>query len=82
MCLGVPMRIVEIQGVDAVAELGNVRRRVRLDFVEDARPGEYVIVHVGFAIERLDEKEALETLSLFEAMGAAGGKGSDSEETP
>lgn len=77
------MRIVEIQGVDAVAELGNVRRRIRLDFVEDARRGEYVIVHVGFAIERLDEKEALETLSLFEAMGAVGGKGSDSsEETP
>jgi hydrogenase expression/formation protein HypC len=76
------MKIIEARGVEAVAEMGNVRRNIRLDLVEDAKPGEYVIVHVGFAIERLDEKEAMETLSLFEAMGAAGGKGSDSKETP
>ncbi len=72
MCLGVPMKILEAQGVEAVAEMGNVRRRIRLDLVEDAKPGDYVIVHVGFAIERLDEKEALETLALFEAMGVEG----------
>lgn len=71
MCLGVPMKILEARGIEAVAEMGNTRRRIRLDLVEDAKPGDYVIVHVGFAIERLDEKEALETLALFEAMGAA-----------
>ena len=58
MCLGVPMKILEARGVEAVAEMGNIRRRIRLDLVEDAKPGDYVIVHGGFAIERLDETEA------------------------
>ncbi len=66
MCLAVPMKIVEIKGLDAVAELQGVRRRVRLDLVEDCRVGDYVLIHAGFAIEKLDEEEAKKSLQTWE----------------
>ncbi len=65
MCLGIPMRIVERDGEAAVVESGGVRKEIRLDLVRDAAVGDYVLVHAGYAIERLDESEALETLDLL-----------------
>ena len=62
MCLAIPMKIVELTGADAVAEQEGVRRRVRVDFIPDVTIGEYVLVHAGIAIERVNEAEALETL--------------------
>ncbi len=76
MCLGIPMKIVEKNGNDAVAEAGGVRRNIRLDLLEDVDVGDYVLIHTGYAIERLDEEDALETLKLLDEVYRAGtGKG-------
>lgn len=58
MCLAVPLKITEINGNDAVGERDGVRRKIRLDFIENPKVGEYVIVHAGFAIERLCKEQA------------------------
>lgn len=58
MCLAVPLKIVEIDGLNGVGEVEGLRRRMRLDFIKEPRVGEYVIVHAGFAIERLGEDQA------------------------
>ena len=66
MCLAVPTRVVAIeQDQMAIVELAGVTRKVALDLVPETQVGDYVIVHVGFAIQRLDEAEAVKTLSLL-----------------
>ena len=76
MCLGIPGKIVEIWGEDdALARMGKVDfdgivREVSLAFVPEAKLGEYVIVHVGFALHTLDEEEAQETWKLLRELGA------------
>ncbi len=73
MCLAIPGKVVEINGssepVMGTVSFGGVRKEVCLDWVPGVRIGDYVIVHVGFALSILDEKEALETLALLENMG-------------
>lgn len=72
MCVAVPGVIVELGGDrSAVVDFMGVRRRVALDLVEDARPGEYVLVHAGFAIRKLDEDEARETVRLFRELAGS-----------
>ena len=68
MCLAVPMKIIEA-GADqtGVAELDGSRHEVNLSFV-DAKVGDYVIIHAGFAIEKLDEAEANERIKLFDEL--------------
>lgn len=68
MCLAVPLKLVEIQGNDAVGESMGMRRRLRVDFIEAPQIGDYVIVHAGFAIERLPEQQALEDLEAWEEL--------------
>ena len=63
MCLAVPLKIVEIDGLNGVGEVEGLRRRMRLDFIKEPKLGEYVIIHAGFAIERLPEKQALEDIA-------------------
>ena len=58
MCLAVPLKITEINGPDAVAGIDGVSRKIRLDFIKDPKVGEYVMVHAGFAIERVSEEQA------------------------
>lgn len=71
MCLAIPVRIVEVGADDsALADIGGVRKEISLALVEDVAVGDYVIVHVGYAISRLDPEEALRTLALFKEMGA------------
>lgn len=75
MCLAVPGRVIEIAGDEPLLRMGTVdfggiRKEVSLAYVPDVRPGEYVIVHVGFAIEVLDEASAERTLALFRGLGA------------
>ncbi len=65
MCLAIPGRILSITGSEARVDFMGTQRSVRLDLV-DAKVGDYVIVHVGTAIEVLDEESAKETLKLFE----------------
>jgi hydrogenase expression/formation protein HypC len=75
MCLAIPARIVErLEGEEATIDLGGVRKRVSLALVPEAAAGDYVIVHVGYAISRLDPEEAQKTLALFAQLdGAAEG---------
>jgi hydrogenase expression/formation protein HypC len=66
MCLGVPMQVISIDGSDIVAEIDGVRREASLMILDDqVEIGDFVIVHAGFAISRLDEIEARETLALL-----------------
>ncbi len=69
MCLGVPGRIVEINGSIAVVDFWGVRRHVNLDIVDEpVKPGDYILNHVGFAIRRIPEESIAETLSLYETL--------------
>ena len=72
MCLALPARIVEIHGADrAVIELGGVQKECSLALIDDAAVGDYVIVHVGYALTKLDPEEAEKTLQLFAELGEA-----------
>ena len=66
MCLAVPLKLIEINGKEAVGESLGMRREVRVDFIENPQIGDYVIVHAGFAIERLPEQQALDDLEAWE----------------
>jgi hydrogenase expression/formation protein HypC len=68
MCLSVPGKVVEIHDNMAKVEVGGMLREVSMDVCPDVTVGEYVLIHTGFAIQRLDEKEALETLELLRKM--------------
>jgi hydrogenase expression/formation protein HypC len=70
MCLAIPARIEQLtdQG-NAIVNLGGVRKDISLALVEDVSVGDYVIVHVGYALHKLDETEALRTLKTFAEMG-------------
>lgn len=77
MCLAVPARVVELADNDqADIDVGGTRNRISLALVDDVAVGDYVIVHTGFAIARLDVEEAEKTLALFaeiaEHIGEAG----------
>lgn len=65
MCLAIPMRLIEIDGNAAVAEVDGVTRQVRLDLLPEAVLGDYVLIHAGLAIARVDEENAQETLALL-----------------
>ena len=67
--MAVPMRVVAVNGNEAEVEQGGTKLQVRVDLVEDVRVGDYVLVHAGFAIQKLDEEEAFETLRLLEMLG-------------
>jgi hydrogenase expression/formation protein HypC len=73
MCLAVPGRVVSIADIDdtlmAEVDFGTVRKQVCVQYVPDVKIGEYVVVHVGFAIQRLDEQSAQQTLTNFEQLG-------------
>ena len=71
MCLAVPLKIVEINGREAVAESMGMKRKIRVDFIDNPRVGEYVIVQAGFAIERLPEEQALADLETWEELDGA-----------
>jgi hydrogenase expression/formation protein HypC len=70
MCLAVPMKIMEIDGIKGVVDLSGARYDADLTLIEDPKVGEYVIVHAGYAIETLDRRDAEERLALFEEMAA------------
>ncbi|MBC7188872.1 HypC/HybG/HupF family hydrogenase formation chaperone [Candidatus Aerophobetes bacterium] len=65
MCLAIPMKLVSKSGLMGEVEVGGLTRKVNLMLLPEAKVGDYVLVHAGFAISRLEEKEAEEVLSLF-----------------
>ncbi|GAB4354987.1 MAG: HypC/HybG/HupF family hydrogenase formation chaperone [Gammaproteobacteria bacterium] len=75
MCLAIPARIVEIQDEEnAIVDLGGVRKEISIALVEDVAVDDYVIVHVGYALNKIDPEEAEKTLKLFAEMGEATGE--------
>jgi hydrogenase expression/formation protein HypC len=72
MCLAIPGKVIEIDTaaspIMGKVSFGGIKKEVCLELVPDVKIGEYVIVHVGFAISTMNETEALETLKLFEQM--------------
>ncbi|MBU0533458.1 MAG: HypC/HybG/HupF family hydrogenase formation chaperone [Candidatus Omnitrophica bacterium] len=68
MCLAIPMRVLEIDGPNAVVELGGVKKNINMGLLDNVEVGEYVIVHAGFAIQKVDEKEAKETIEILKEM--------------
>lgn len=72
MCLAVPAQVVELlESEEAFVDLDGVRQRISLALVDDIAIGDYVIVHVGYALNRLDPEEAEQTLQLFAEAGEA-----------
>ena len=71
MCLAIPRRLVELNGKEAVAEANGVRRTIRVDFIREPRVGDYVIAHAGFAIERMNEQQALDNLRAIQEVADA-----------
>lgn len=71
MCLAIPLKLIEINGKKAVGEAMGMKRELRVDFIKEPKTGDYVIVHAGFAIERLPETQALEDLEAWEEVGGA-----------
>jgi hydrogenase expression/formation protein HypC len=71
MCLAIPAQVVELrEGDNAVVDLAGVRKEISLSLVEDVAVGDYVIVHVGYALNKLDPEEAERTLALFAQIEA------------
>jgi len=73
MCLAIPAQIVELRDNDnAVVDLAGVRKEISLSLVDNVAVGDYVIVHVGYALNKLDPEEAARTLALFAELGQMG----------
>ncbi len=71
MCLAIPACVEQIMANDnAIVNLGGVRREISLALVENVVPGDYVIVHVGYALQKLDQDEAAQTLAIFAEISA------------
>ena len=68
MCLAVPLKLIGIDGKNAVGESMGMQRKLRVDFIPEPKIGDYVIVHAGFAIERLPEEQALEDIAAWEEI--------------
>ena len=68
MCLSIPARIIEVENRTAKAEVGGMVRDISIDLCPDVTVGEYVLIHAGFAIQKMDEKEARETLELLRQL--------------
>jgi hydrogenase expression/formation protein HypC len=78
MCLAIPGKILDIEELNGIrfgrVQFGGITRQTYLDFVPDAQPGDFVLVHVGFAIGKVDEAEAARTLELLEKVGLVAGE--------
>jgi hydrogenase expression/formation protein HypC len=70
MCLAIPVKIVSIDGDTAETEIAGVRRRVSIAFTPEAKIGDYILLHTGYAIGVIDEAEAEETLKLLEEIAS------------
>jgi hydrogenase expression/formation protein HypC len=77
MCLALPVKVVELGAGDtAIVDLGGVRKEISLALLADVQVGDYVILHVGYALSKLDPEEAERTLALFAELNAEAGAAS------
>lgn len=70
MCVAVPMKITELEGPTGKAEMDGLEINVNTTLLPDAKIGDYVIVHAGFAIQRLDQEDAEKTIEIFRRLAA------------
>lgn len=68
MCLAIPLEVIEINDNIAKVSIGNTKREAYLDLMDKVEVGDFVLVHAGFAIEKLDKEEAEKTLALFKEI--------------
>jgi len=73
MCLAIPARVISLDGDQATVDLDGIRKAVSTCLLDEVAVGDFVLLHVGFALERIDPVEAEVTLRLFDALKAAGG---------
>jgi len=71
MCLGIPGKVIEIEKNVAKADVGGLVREISIELCPEVSVGEYVLIHTGFAIQKVDEKEAEETLEFLKQMAEA-----------
>jgi len=69
MCLAIPMKIIELDGLKAIVDAAGIRKSARMDLLPQAKVGDWVLIHAGLAISIVDEEEAEETLKIFERFG-------------
>jgi hydrogenase expression/formation protein HypC len=79
MCLAIPSKITKIENAMATIDVEGVQREASLLLLEDAQVGDYVIVHAGFALQKIDEAAAMETLDLLREAVAAVEKGQSNQ---
>jgi hydrogenase expression/formation protein HypC len=82
MCLAVPGRVLEVEGEDPTfrrgcVDFGGIRKTINLSFTPEAQPGDFVLVHVGFALTRVDAEEAARTYQYLAQIGALAEEGLD-----
>ena len=68
MCIAIPGKVIEIEYPFAVVDFKGTRKKIRIDLLEDVKEGDWVLVHVGFAIQKVDEEEAKKTAELLEEV--------------
>ena len=69
MCLAVPAQIVSIEGKDVKVKISGNTMRASLDLLDDVKVGDFVLLHAGYAIQKIDEDEARKTLEIFDQLG-------------
>lgn len=74
MCLSVPAKVIRIDGQMADVSVGGAIFKAGLHMLDEVYPGDYILLHAGFAIQKISEKEALETIRLLEELDSAGDK--------
>jgi len=77
MCLAIPMRVKSVKGDEAIVEVSGVEYKANIQLLDDVKIGDYLIVHAGFAIEKLDEEEASKSLDAWAEVIATLGKRND-----
>ncbi|GAA0078678.1 HypC/HybG/HupF family hydrogenase formation chaperone [Clostridium sp. CTA-5] len=68
MCVAIPGRVLELYNKYALIQFGKINKVINISLIEDLKKGEYVLVHAGCAIEKMNEEEALETLEIFKTL--------------
>ena len=68
MCIAIPGRVVEVDYPYAVVDFKGTKRKIRVDLLDDVKAGDWVLVHVGFAIQKVDEEEAKKTVEMLEKV--------------
>lgn len=70
MCVGIPLKVLEIQGKEAIGEISGVKRKIRIDFLPNLNVGDYVMTHAGFALDLIKQEEANEIIEAIKLVNS------------